>query len=1142
MEKAQRICFFAILLLIAVSCNNSKRPGKPRVLVFTKTAGFHHSSIPLGVQAIFKLGSENNFDVDSSSDAALFQEDSLKKYSAVIFLNTTGNLLNQYQRNDFERYIQAGGGYAGVHAATDANYDWGWYGRLAGGYFNGHPEQQEATIKVADSTDMSTKHLPALWKRKDEWYNFKKLSKDIHVLLTIDEKSYQGGTNGDFHPVAWNHDFDGGRAWYTELGHTEESYSEPAYLKHLLGGIEYAIGENKNLDYSKVTTLRVPDEDRFTKTPVAMGAFFEPTEMAILPDLDILVAQRRGEIMLYKSSTKTVKQAGFLDVYWKTKHTPGVNAEEGLLGIQTDPDFKTNHFVYIYYSPSDTSVNRLSRFTLTGDTIDNKSEKIILQLYSQREICCHTAGSIAFGQDNMLFVSTGDNSTPFDEPNTPYPSHGYGPLDDRPGHLQYDSRRGAGNTNDLRGKILRIKMNPDGTYGIPEGNLFPKDEAKTRPEIYVMGDRNPYRISVDKKNGYLYWGEVGPDANEDSLETRGPRGYDEINQARKAGFFGWPYFVGNNYAYHIHDYATNVNGPAFDPAHPINDSRNNTGLRELPPAQPAFIWYPYAESPDFPDIGSGGRCAMAGPVFYSDLYPQATRMPDYYNGKVFIYDFTRTWFKAVTLLPNGDFDKMEPFMEHTKFNSPIDVEMGPDGKLYVLEYGNGWFSKNADAGISRIDFNSGNRSPKVHELKVDKTSGDLPLKITATVEAKDPENDKLRYIWNLGNGIKKETDEPKLEYNLTQAGDYPVSVEVRDDKSDSATSNTVNVYAGNAAPAVSILLAGNKTFYFPGTPVAYKVDIEDKDDTAKLKDMNDLVVSADYLEGSDKAAAPQGHQQLSAAAAGKNLMLSLDCKSCHKPTEKSIGPAFQLVAERYAKDPNMVPYLVQKITKGGSGKWGEVAMPAHPSLKEEDIRQIIGWIQTLSGGSKMIKSLPPAGSVKPTLDKPEKDKGILTITASYTDKGGNNIKPLTGNQSVSLQNSKMSFGRITNMKGFSSNEDNGITYLKVPQEAGWWSTDSIDLSTIRTASLMLNWEKGPIAAYTFELRLDAPDGPRIGSFSFKGDVGDSIPKPKQSFSALLNTTLEPGKEGAIHKLFITSHAEKAEGEQLVLSFLKFNNK
>ncbi|HWK06363.1 MAG TPA: PQQ-dependent sugar dehydrogenase [Puia sp.] len=1075
MKKAQWICYCAIILFIATGCNS--RSGKPRVLLFTRIAGTDHVSPPAGIQAILTLGSGHNFDVDTTSDASRFQEDSLQKYCAVVFLNTNGSLLNHYQRADFERYIQAGGGYAGIHAAPDAKYDWGWYGRLTGG------------------TDSSGRH-----------------------------------------------DFDGGRAWYTASGYKDSSYADTAYLRQLTDGIEYAIGDNKNLNYSKATSLRAPEEDRFTKTPVTMGEFFEPTEMTILPNLDILVAQRRGEIMLYKSSTKTVKQAGYLDVYWKTKHTPGVNAEEGLLGIQMDPGFKTNHFVYIYYSPADTSVNRLSRFTLTGDSIDTKSEKIILQLYSQREICCHTGGSIAFGQDNTLFVSTGDNSTPFDEPNTPYPSHGYAPLDDRPGHLQYDSRRGAGNTNDLRGKILRIKLNPDGSYNIPEGNLFPKGEPKTRPEIYIMGDRNPYRISVDKKNGYLYWGEVGPDANQDSLETRGPRGYDEVNQARKAGFFGWPYFVGNNYAYHVHDYATDANGPAFDPAHPVNDSRNNTGLRELPSAQPAFIWYPYAESPDFPAVGSGGRCAMAGPVFYSDLYPQETRMPDYYNGKFIMYDFTRCWFKAVTLLPNGDFDKMEPFMEHTKFNSPIDAEMGPDGKLYILEYGNGWFSKNADAGISRIDFNGGNRSPKISEITIDKTSGDLPLKITVTVEAKDPENDKLRYIWDLGNGVKKETDGPKLEYTLTTAGDYAISVEVKDDKSEPAISSKVNVYAGNEAPSVSIALKGNKTFYFPGTPVAYKIDIEDKDDTAKNKDMNDLVVSADYTEGSDKAAVPQGHQTLSAAAVGKNLTQSLDCKSCHKPNEKSIGPAFQDVAERYAKDPDMVPYLVQKITKGGSGKWGEVAMPAHPALKEEDIRQIIGWIQTLSGANKTIKSLPPAGSVNATLDKPEKDKGILTITASYTDKGGNNIKPLTGSHSLSLQNSKMSFSRISGKHGYSSYHDNGTTYLKVPKDTGWCSTDSIDLSTIRTASLMVNWTKGPVGAYTFELHLDSPGGEKIGSFIFKGDATGAQAKPKQYFNALLSSKLEQVKDGQYHKLFITSRAATAGGEQLALSFLQFNNK
>src|SRR5882757_1397714 len=735
MKKAPWICYFAIILFLATGCN--QRSGKPRLLVFTKAAGYHHDSIPIGVQAILTLGSQHNFEVDTTSDTGHFGEDSLRKYSAVIFLNTSGTLLDHYHRADFERYIQAGGGYVGLHAAPAAKYDWGWYSRLIGG---------------ADSTG--------------------------------------------------RHEFDGGRAWYTPSGDSDASYADSAWARQLLEGIEYAIGDNKNLDYSRATSLRAPEEDRFTKTPVMMGEFFEPTEMTILPNLDILVAQRRGEIMLYKSATKTVRQAGFLDVYWKTQHTPGVNAEEGLLGIQKDPDFKTNHFVYIYYSPTDTSVNRLSRFTFTNDSIDRKSEKIILQLYSQREICCHTGGSIAFGQDNMLFVSTGDNSTPFDEANTPYPSHGYAPLDDRPGHLQYDSRRGAGNTNDLRGKILRIKLKPDGSYEIPDGNLFPKDEPKTRPEIYVMGDRNPYRISVDIKNGYLYWGEVGPDANQDSLDTRGPRGYDEVNQARKAGFFGWPLFVGDNYPYHIHDYATDVNGPAFDPAHPVNDSRNNTGLRDLPPAQPAFIWYPYAESPEFPELGSGGRCAMGGPVYYSDLYPDSSRLPDYYNGKFLMYEWIRGWFKMVTMRPNGDLDNMEPFLDHIKFNAPVDVELGPDGKLYVLEYGNGWFQKNADAGISRIDFNKGNIAPLVDSFKVDKISGLLPLKVHMSVKAKDFEKDALKYVWDLGSGHTQETTVPSLDYTYTKAGDYALSVTVADAQHASTKSNVVNIYAGNSIPSV----------------------------------------------------------------------------------------------------------------------------------------------------------------------------------------------------------------------------------------------------------------------------------------------------------------------------------------------------
>lgn len=1120
MKKLLLQLFPVVLILFLFSCN--KRSGNPRVLVFAKTAGYHHESIAVGIPAIQKLGQENGFDVDSTTDASMFNEDTLKKYSAVVFLSTTGPLLNTHERIALERYIQAGGGYMGIHAAADAEYDWGWYNRLVGAYFLSHPRQQEAKLIVKDKTHPSTKHLPDVWTRKDEWYNFKKLNKDVHVLISIDEKSYEGGKNGDDHPMAWYHDFDGGRAFYTELGHTDESYSDPLYLKHILGGIQYAIGDNNNLDYSKATAQYPPDEDRFTKTPLIQGEFFEPTEMTILPNFDILITQRRGEIMLYKNETKTLKQVGFLHAYFKTSDGKA-NAEEGVLGISKDPNFSKNHWVYIFYSPIDTSVNRLSRFTFENDTIDVKSEKVVLQFYSQREICCHTGGSVAFGPDGLLYVSAGDNTTPFNEPGQAYTSKGYGPIDDRPGHLQYDARRSAGNTNDLRGKILRIRIKDDGTYEIPDGNLFPKGTDSTRPEIYVMGNRNPYRISVDQKNSFLYWGEVGPDAGEDSIGVRGPRGYDELNQARKAGYFGWPLFVGNNYPYNRYDYATGQSGPTFDPEHPVNESKNNTGLRNLPPVAPAFIWYPYAPSPDFPQVGTGGRNAMAGPVYYTDMFPKETRYPDYYNDKLFIYDWIRGWMKVITMLPNGDFDMMEPFMEHTKFHNAIDVEAGPDGRLYVLEYGTGWFAKNDDAGLSRIDYNGGNRPPKIAGIKVDKTSGAAPLAIKASVEAKDPENDKLTYIWTTGSGQTKETAEPAVELTLDKAGDYAVSVEVKDDKGASAKSDAVNVYAGNTAPQVSVQVSGNQQFYFAGKPVSYTVMIHDKEDGENVEDRN-LYVTADYMEGKDKASIPQGHQTAVAAMNGKTTMLSLDCKTCHKIDEKSIGPAFTEVAKRYQKDQKAMSYLTNKIIKGGGGIWGETAMAAHPDLAESDARQIVQWILTLADQSSLKKSLPARGNIPV---KEAKSNEVLYISATYADKGGDGIKALTGNGAAVLFSSRLNFNDVTRMEKYGKVKLGGNQVMEAPAENAWFAIDSLDLQGVSGAELTTGWKDAPAGAYIFELRLGAPDGKKLGEAVLNAP-GNSNQKTAK-LRVLFNAIQEKDKQD----LYIVSRAKDASEKNQV---------
>lgn len=1129
MKIFQTIFLSAIILFLIYSFSSGQlQKSKPRLLVFSKTAGFRHKSIETGKTAILKLAREQNYLVDVTEDAHYFNDDSLKKYSAVIFLSTTGNILNSSQQVSFQRYIQAGGGFVGIHAAADTEYDWPWYGKLVGAYFLSHPKIQEAVLNVVDNKNISTNHLPQPWKRKDEWYNYKNVNPDLHILLALDEKSYEGGKNGDNHPIAWYHEYDGGRAFYTGLGHTDESFTEPLYLQHLSGGIKYAVGKGTALNYLKASTPKVPEENRFIKSTLTQGTLSEPTEIAVLPNLDVLIAQRRGEIMIYKNQTKTLEQSGFLDVYFKKRGSEG-NVEEGLLGIAPDPSYAKNHFVYIFYSPADTSVNRLSRFRVVNDKIDNKSEQIILQFYSQREICCHTGGSIAFGPDGLLYVSTGDNSTPFDVPNQKFVNNGYGPMDNRPGLEQYDARRSAGNTNDLRGKIIRIRMRDDGTYEIPEGNLFAPGSPKTRPEIYVMGNRNPYRISIDKKTNYLYWGEVGPDARADNPQ-RGPRGYDEINQARHAGFFGWPFLVGKNYPYNEFDYQTGTSGAVFNPAKVINKSVNNTGLIELPPAQPTFIWYPYDKSVEFPEVGEGGRTAMAGPVYYSDLYPKtANSYPDYYNGKLFIYEWIRGWIKAVTLKSNGDYDSMEPFMPNTPFAALIDMELGPDGKFYVLEYGTGWFSKNPNAALSRIDYLAGNRPPKITDLIISKTSGVLPYKLSAHVEVTDPDKDKMTYVWSLGKGITKITTVPTIQYTYTRAGEYPVSVKVTDVNKASSKSKNINVYAGNEHPKINISVKGNRTFYFPGKPVDYQVTVTDK---ASVVNKKKVYVSNTYIEGTDMAGSSLGHQEAAENLVGQSLMLKSDCKVCHQVNAKSIGPSFTEVSARYQKNTQAIPYLVAKIIKGGAGAWGEVPMPAHAGMEESDVRKIAEWVMSLSNTAAIKPSFPLTGIITPGTDI-EDGKSTFVLNASYTDQGSAGVRPLSASNSVYLRSSFIDAGEIKDRNSFAVKDSSGSKYLVLPANKGWLKLNKIDLKGIADLALT-SFSRGEIGDYSIEVRLDSEDGKIIGKTTLTSGA-------MLNYKTSTSIPLQPVTDGGFHNLYLVFVADKKNVKQRpVLKTIKFN--
>ena len=242
-KKSTRLCLLLLLTASIALSSYTLAKKQNKILVFSKTAGFRHtSSISAGKKYLIELGQKNKFSVDTTESAGVFTPDNLKQYAAVVFLCTTGDVLNNEQQQAFEQFIKKGGGYVGLHSAADTEYGWPWFGELNGAYFKNHPRQQEAVFHVVHPNHIATAHLPKVWKRFDELYNFKWIGTDLNVLITIDESSYTGGGNGENHPMAWYHDFDGGRGFYTGLGHDNKSWEDPLYLQHVLGGIQYAMG------------------------------------------------------------------------------------------------------------------------------------------------------------------------------------------------------------------------------------------------------------------------------------------------------------------------------------------------------------------------------------------------------------------------------------------------------------------------------------------------------------------------------------------------------------------------------------------------------------------------------------------------------------------------------------------------------------------------------------------------------------------------------------------------------------------------------------------------------------------------------------------------------------------------------------
>ncbi|MFC9959971.1 PQQ-dependent sugar dehydrogenase [Streptomyces nigra] len=602
----------------------------------------------------------------------------------------------------------------------------------------------------------------------------------------------------------------------------------------------------------------------------------EPMTMTVLPDRSVLHTSRDGTLRR-TDAAGTTTVAGRLDVY--------SHDEEGLQGVAADPGFASNRFVYLYYAPKlDTpagdapsngsaadftpfdGVNRLSRFVLRSDnTLDLGSEKKILDVPASRGLCCHVGGDIDFDAAGNLYLSTGDDSNPF-------ASDGFTPIDERASrNPAYDAQRSAGNTNDLRGKILRIKVNADGSYAIPSGNLFAPGTAKTRPEIYAMGFRNPFRMSVDRATGTVYVGDYGPDSGTAS-PSRGPAGQVEFNRVTKAGNFGWPYCTGKNDAYVDFDFATNTSGARFDCAAPRNTSPRNTGLTDLPPAQPA--WIPY-DGGSVPEFGNGSESPMGGPVYRYDAASSSdVKFPQEYDGDFFAGEFGRRWIKRIETGGDGTVQSINAFP--WAGTQVMDMAFGPDGALYVLDYGTGYFNGDENSALYRIEHVTGGRAP-LAQAKANVTSGKAPLAVSfSSAGSSDPDGDALSYAWTFGDGATSTAANPSHTYSAE--GQYTATLKVTDPGGKSATAS-VQITVGNTAPTVRIDTPADGQIYDFGAAIPFKVTVTDPEDGT----IDCSRVKVNFIVGHDS----HGHPQTSATGCTGTLQTLADGE--HDPNANIFG-------------------------------------------------------------------------------------------------------------------------------------------------------------------------------------------------------------------------------------------------------------
>jgi glucose/arabinose dehydrogenase/type 1 glutamine amidotransferase len=777
---------------------------------------------------------------------AIFTPENLAQYDAIFLWqassrfreDTTGQrLFADAEQAAIEDFVGAGGGIAAMHAPVTmgaGQVTWPWWDAAGdsaiGALMPGHSAtdiNNVATVQVSDRHHPSTRGLPSSYEFGDEHYTFSSNVRGTHhVLMTLDEESYNVGSGvtrmGADHPIAWCRMYEGGRIWASSLGHFAASYLENGgdnnLLEHLVGGVEWVAG-TAGRDSDCAGTVW----SNFTRTVLAddlqgaIGLDIAGDGKVYWTEIGVQGIESEGRLRMY--DPETGETGTLLTLPTRADHQ---SSNDGVLGMALDPEFDYNRRLYVYYSPRqdpgcDSCIhvghNVVSRFTLdaAGTAVVAGSAQEILRVPKvkvgndnrdgvpgQNTYSAHVGGgSLSFDSDGNLYLGTGDDADPFGEGQS-----GYAPLDQRYPE-RYDARNTSASTNDLRGKVLRVRPlanaagtpGPGATYAIPDGNMFAPGTANTRPEIYAMGFRNPFTVQADPgEPGTVVVGDYGPDSGADSA-TRGPAGIIEWNRVTRPGFHGWPLCVGDNSeanSYARYQFPSGPAGARFDcsAAQIPNESPHNTGLASIPgPAVPADVWQKRTggHPPRFGIPPGGPQESITGPVYdYDPDNPSETKWPAYFDGSWLILDRAQNWWREVRVADGGNSVlRVNGLFGTSQFGVPghtypIPVRFGPDGSLYLATWSFGCcraqLPGSAPGRLMRIDFvgDQADTTAPVVQASVAGTrndAGDYVGRATLTLTATDSSGVE-RIEYTLDGGQQWNTYEDPVAF--TTPGAYAV--------------------------------------------------------------------------------------------------------------------------------------------------------------------------------------------------------------------------------------------------------------------------------------------------------------------------------------------------------------------------------